>query len=84
MWPDAALSVFLTITAWHWGTTDARAHGIQLGNLWGIGRGLLIVGAATGWQRDASAVFFQTIVTSTAWIELLLNHGGWLALLGLC
>jgi beta-carotene 15,15'-dioxygenase len=80
---DAALTVFLGVTAWHWGTTDAQALEIPHHHVWGLGRGFLIIGAATGWQPELTTAFFKTVVVPTPLTEFLTSWGAWLAALGL-
>ena len=80
---NAAIIVFLTITAWHWGSTDARWLGIGRGRLWGLGRGLFIIGASVGWQPTSSTVFFKMLGATTSFLESLTASSFWIGFLGI-
>ncbi len=84
-WLDsvAAIIAFLAITAWHWGSTDARWLGIRFGKWWGLGRGLFIVGASVGWQPASSTTFLKTLGESTPLFELLVASSFWIGFLGI-
>ncbi len=78
-----AISLFLGITAWHWGSTDARWLGIQHRKLWGLGRGLFIVGASIGWQPALASAFLRTLSESTPFVEILVEWCFWIGFVGL-
>ncbi len=82
-WADLAIVIFLVITAWHWGTTDALALRMRYSFLWGMGRGLLITGAVSGWQPEATQMFFKTLVNPAGLTHPVTQFGGWIALLGI-
>lgn len=80
---NAAIIVFLAITAWHWGSTDARWLGIRYGRLWGLGRGLFIVGASVGWQPASSTAFFNMLGATAPFLESLTASSFWIGFLGI-